>query len=407
MGTELVSVIIPTYNRIKTLGSSIQSVLNQSYADLELIVIDDCSTDGTEQLVNTINDKRIRYIRHGQNKGPSGARNTGIEAAKGKYIAFHDSDDIWHSDKLQKQMELMEGDHELGMVYTAYQLIYNNKTIRYIPSKSIDMSLKQGFIYEALLKENKIGTPTMLIRKEILKKCGGFNENLRSCEDWELCLRIAQNNKIGFIDEAMVNAYSDQNGVNSDSGNIIKALCYLLVHYYKDMKKEALINEKVSIILETCINNDISLLQKIKDTLVPDIIKDEEDFSQLIYQTMRTCKFKNYYDNLIKIMETPDISQYLSDICMINKWDTIAIYGMGKIGELLYKYFRNGNVHVKYGIDKNGSSDIRELCIRKPHEIENDIDVIIVTITFDYYNVIKDLKNYTDCRIISVQQLFS
>ena len=106
--TPKVSVIIPTYNRAHLVGRAIRSVLNQTYQDFEIIVVDDGSTDNTEEVVKSFNDPRIRYIRHEKNRGGSAACNTGIRAARGEYIAFQDSDDEWLPEKLEKQMQVFE-----------------------------------------------------------------------------------------------------------------------------------------------------------------------------------------------------------------------------------------------------------------------------------------------------------
>ncbi len=103
-----VSVIIPTYNRANLVSRAIKSVLNQTYQDFEIIVVDDCSEDNTEEIVKSFNDSRIRYIKHKKNKGGSAARNTGIKRARGKYIAFLDDDDEWLPSKLEKQIMLFE-----------------------------------------------------------------------------------------------------------------------------------------------------------------------------------------------------------------------------------------------------------------------------------------------------------
>lgn len=115
-----VSVILPTYNRAHLLERAIQSVLDQTYPDFEIIVVDDASIDNTVNIIKGIINERIRYIRHEKNKGAAAARNTGIKLAKGKYIAFQDSDDEWLRDKLEKQIKIFETvSPEVGVVYTS------------------------------------------------------------------------------------------------------------------------------------------------------------------------------------------------------------------------------------------------------------------------------------------------
>ena len=117
----LVSVIIPTYNRSNFLRMSISSVLKQSFRDFELIVVDDCSPDDTPQVINSINSHKVNYIRHNANKGESESRNTGIKIAESKYIAFLDDDDEWLSDKLSKQIEIIEQQNDdVGAVYGGF-----------------------------------------------------------------------------------------------------------------------------------------------------------------------------------------------------------------------------------------------------------------------------------------------
>ena len=104
---DLVSVIIPTYNRAHLIKRSAESVLNQTYTNLELIIVDDGSTDDTEEVVKTLNDNRVTYIKQ-PNQGACAARNNGIDHAKGEFIAFQDSDDVWHEDKLEKQIKCLK-----------------------------------------------------------------------------------------------------------------------------------------------------------------------------------------------------------------------------------------------------------------------------------------------------------
>ena len=129
--SELISVVLPTYNRAWDLKRAIDSVLDQTYPHFELIVVDDGSSDETIEMMNEIKDERILFIKHQVNKGAAASRNTGIRASKGSYIAFLDSDDMWSADKLEKQYELLsKSKPSVGGSVTYYDLMYPNKTIK-------------------------------------------------------------------------------------------------------------------------------------------------------------------------------------------------------------------------------------------------------------------------------------
>ena len=134
-----VSIILPTYNRAHTLRKAVDSILNQTYKDFELIVVDDGSTDDTYNLIKSINDYRIVYVKHEKNKGAAAARNTGIKLAKGKYIAFQDSDDEWYSHKLEKQMEIIENNKLIDIVYSSFFLIKNGQKYLYPQKKNFEL----------------------------------------------------------------------------------------------------------------------------------------------------------------------------------------------------------------------------------------------------------------------------
>ena len=148
---ELISVIIPTFNRENTIIRAIESVLNQTYDKLEVIVVDDGSTDRTPDLLKNIVDERVRYYANYENVGPLGARNRGIDLARGIYVAFQDSDDVWNKDKIEKQ-------------------------VKRVPSSNNDLSSLEGNIYHSLLQGNKIGIPTMLVKKDVFNEVGKFDE---------------------------------------------------------------------------------------------------------------------------------------------------------------------------------------------------------------------------------------
>lgn len=196
-----VNVIIPTYNRAHLIGRAIQSVLNQTYQGFELIVVDDGSTDNTDEIIKEFQqkDNRIIYLKHEKNKGGSAARNTGIKASKGEYIAFLDSDDEWLSEKLRKQLTFIENSH-YGFIYC--NMIINDKTRN---SKSnITKKFEDNIFLDLLKAGNGICTSSLLIKRHLLEKIKGFDEDLPSFQDYDLLLRLAQNEKCGFLNEILL-----------------------------------------------------------------------------------------------------------------------------------------------------------------------------------------------------------
>lgn len=242
-----ISVIIPTYNRANLVGRSIQSVLSQTYRDFEVIIVDDASKDNTEDIIKNFYDKRIRYIRHTENKGGSAARNTGIKLAKGEYIAFLDSDDEWMPEKLEKQMAVIQKtSSDVGVVYTGYYWVGNNiKT--YTPPDRITQ--KEGNIQEALLKENFITTSAALVKKECFKKLGLFDERFPALQDWELFIRFSKYYCFKCIDEPLAILYYQSASISSNQNARTIALKLIIEKHLDEFKKynETLATHDVSI----------------------------------------------------------------------------------------------------------------------------------------------------------------
>lgn len=227
-----VSVILPTYNRAHLVGRAIQSVLNQTFQDLEIVVVDDASTDNSEEIVKNFSNPNIKYHRHESNRGANAARNTGISIAKGEYIAFNDSDDEWLPTKLEKQVIIIENtEDDIGIVYSGfYQIIGNVKS--YVPSVSIKK--KDGNIYKSLLYGNFVTTQTVLIKRECFEKVGFFDEELPRLQDWELWLRISKNYKFKFIDEPLVIANLQPNSISNDRNALNVALKLIINKHFED-----------------------------------------------------------------------------------------------------------------------------------------------------------------------------
>ncbi len=232
----LVSVILPTYNRAHLIEKSIKSVLDQTYTNFELLIIDDGSDDNTENVVKNIDDPRIKYIKCIENKGANVARNIGIDTAQGTYIAFQDSDDEWYIDKLEKQVTAMqEASPSIGVVYSGYWRMQGNEKI-YIPTETT-IRLEGDISYE-LLMSNFIGTPTMLIRKECFEKVGNFDEKLPRFQDWDLVIRFSKQYHFKYINEATMNAYIQTDSLTSNQQAQFIAYKMIFEKYYNDFSKD-------------------------------------------------------------------------------------------------------------------------------------------------------------------------
>ena len=205
----MVSVVIPTHNRADLLPRAIKSVQEQTYRDLEIIVVSDGSTDETKTVVEAMasKDNRIRFIEYHPARGGNIARNTGIEAANGEYVAFLDDDDEWFSQKVEKQVAVMESDNEIGLVYTGVQIIYVNEKVTYASKSREDGDMKKS-----ILLDNYIGTTsTVMLKKSLISETGMFDEALRALQDYDLWIRVCQHCKVGVVPEEMINYYNYTN----------------------------------------------------------------------------------------------------------------------------------------------------------------------------------------------------
>lgn len=233
--TPLVSIVIPTYNRERLLNRAIKSVLNQTYTNFELIVVDDCSTDCTESVVKGFQDDRIRYIRHERNQGAPTARNNGIKAANGEYIAFQDSDDVWLSTKLEKQVNAFNsGSSHIGVVYTSFWLInQDEKTL--VPSSRVKHT--EGKIHDTLLEMNFVSMSSAIVRRECFEKVGMFVKIPRF-QDWELWLRISKYYYFKHLREPLVKVYRQVDSISRETDAWILARKYILSKYLDEISEK-------------------------------------------------------------------------------------------------------------------------------------------------------------------------
>lgn len=230
----LVSVIIPTYNRAALLRDAVRSVLAQTFSDFELIVIDDGSTDGTDRMMGGFDDSRLHYLKQ-ENQGRSAARNRALSLARGRYIAFLDSDDLYLKDKLEKQVAFMDDHPDIDMIYTS--AICVDDTGRPL-DKQIYTAEVEGNIYPqiAFFQPVTITLPTVMLRREVLDAVGHFDERMERFEDTDLWRRIAKRFKVGILREptCILKTHDDNALAAQNPEKIIGAIDY----YVKKILRE-------------------------------------------------------------------------------------------------------------------------------------------------------------------------
>lgn len=199
----LVSVIIPVFNGADYLRESIASIVEQTYPNIEIIVIDDCSSDNSAALIESMDVNNIQFIRNQINSGVSASRNIGIRAAKGKYIAFMDADDVSVPHRIEMQVSFLEANSECGLISSAYEtfeenLLSGKRSLKLLPSDP-------DYIAARLLFQCVICCPAAMLRADIIRQHAlFFDESLSMCEDWDLWYRMSQVTRISNVEDVLL-----------------------------------------------------------------------------------------------------------------------------------------------------------------------------------------------------------
>lgn len=236
------SVIIPNYNREKSLPRAVNSVLKQSLQNLEVIVVDDCSVDDSISIISKYEDSRLRILKLEKNSGAAAARNFGIKHAKGEYISFLDSDDYYEPNFLENTYEELSKTREaVGFCWTGVRYFENQTETEYIWSPS-----PKSNAYLTFLNYLHIGTNSgITVKKEVFDKCGVFREDLPAAEDTEFFLRISQNFNYTFISKVLINIHKDgSDRLSKDFKKIAKAYNVFLPEHYVSIDRDKFLKSK-------------------------------------------------------------------------------------------------------------------------------------------------------------------
>ena len=231
----MISIVVPTYNRAKLLSRAIESVLKQTFQDSELIVIDDGSTDNTEELIKeyAARDNRIKYIKQENSGGAARPKNVGIKMAKGEYIAILDSDDEWMPEKLETQLHYFERSENPKLMAIGCNMIVvdaeTKKESRYRVPRY------KNPLRNLLLRDYMGSGSCMFYRKSVFDEIGFFDESLKRGQDRDMRIRIAERYYIEFVDEYLVRYYTGHQSVSSSAGekNLEETWNYLFNKYKK------------------------------------------------------------------------------------------------------------------------------------------------------------------------------
>lgn len=232
----MVSVVIPTYNRAATLRRAMESVLSQSYSDLELIVVDDGSTDETRELVASFSDPRVRYV-YQENGGACKARNRGVQEARGELVAFQDSDDEWLPGKLEKQVAFLK-EQDADMVYCALDSYFESGEKEcVIPASYPPIRQESMKTVKQMLFSGTVVTQTILVRTDKAREIP-FDESMPRYQEWEWSVRFAYAHSVAFLPEILVRRYLQKDSISRVSRNLPIAITKIFYQNFDTIRSD-------------------------------------------------------------------------------------------------------------------------------------------------------------------------
>lgn len=386
MEKELVSVIIPVYNREKTIKKSIDSILNQTYTNIEVIVVDDCSLDRSRDVVKSYKDERIRLIVCEENKGANHARNLGISLSVGKYIAFNDSDDEWTNDKLAIQLNYMK-ENNLSVSFSPYII---QETGRIIPENYSQLTCDTAYVKDELQTHNIIGTPTLVLSKEVVEDVGMFDEEMPRLQDYEYVIRVIKKYEIGCCPKILLKAGTEGERISNNDKRLDMATGMLL------KKHAGFFNKKTFSLLKNMFTDDEHEFER---TIFEDVINDKQVRDVISLEGIKISKsYIETYSERSRLLNQINFKRL--------KNGKFIIYGAGEKGKILYKELKQKGLLPRYFIVSNKSGNdtmIDNILIKDVHDIkERDIIVIVAVALETQIDILKTLQGLSFDNVITL-----
>lgn len=413
MAEKLVSIIMPTYNRAHVIARAIKSVMKQTYQNWELLIIDDGSVDDTEQVVTAIHDSRICYVKLSENRGACHARNRGLDRAKGAYIAFLDSDNVWLKNYLEERIKVLESSSaKVGGVFGRFVLNRGRDKL-IIPSEDFNEHTANApankKLIRQMLRDNVIDTNTIVLKKACVDKVNGFDERLRRLQDWEYFFRIIYYSgyRIIFRNDCLVKNYIQKDSISRKSNDrAYWETRTLFLEKYKSVYKEYdCFCESVAML---CLKTEPYLDEESLNLIVDKLSKEElsrvvtllteaqkgEISKELCALTERLNNLSmvrgREYTILMVLSKWLNMRQNGTDMGEVldaKGYKAIAIYGYGHLGKLLYRelQYSESACNVVCVIDKFlASHEGNECLIVSPDSFSQKVDAVIVTAVSDF-----------------------
>ena len=273
---ELVSVIIPTYNRKSTLKRAIDSVLNQTYQNFEIVIVDDCSTDGTGEFINSYSDNRILYYKNEKNMGGAASRNVGLGYSHGEIIAFLDSDNEWKDEYLEKRLGVIAEGYDF--TFGRIEIIEENGNCVVLPVENASILNNFNELMDTILEHNVVDTNGVVMKRICYESCGGFSNNLKKYQDWDYFMKILGSQKFNyyFCDDILINNYRQSDSISYNTGTTWESLLYIFTNhkelYCKYNKLGAMIQKMFTVDYEGITVSD--RLKQLDDYLLAEDIKN-------------------------------------------------------------------------------------------------------------------------------------
>jgi glycosyltransferase involved in cell wall biosynthesis len=391
MKNELISIVMPTFNRGNIIERAINSVINQTYSNWELFIVDDASIDNTKEITSKyINaDPRIQFISNIINKGANACRNQGAAIANGKYIAFIDSDNQWYPNKLLKQVEVLNANLNISFVYSKEKVV-NEEYIKIVPQKAYP----PDELKRILPNKNVVDTSTVIISKGCFNSVGGFDEMMPRLQDWELFFRtvVVYGHKGVCIDEVLNTNVLQEDSISKNDKKYIDAIFYMLKKHNSYFNDADLISQIVNSIkgegeyllhrVREVYSNDLSVMTNILEKVIYGLQNKQRQF-ELLYRWRLRDKNEIYKE-------------------IQNK--SIAIYGLGKWGELLYKDLKGVSAQVVFGIDRE-VEQFYDLPVKMVCLDSFDIELIIVAVIDGASEIEKMLRPKCTGEILLLEDL--